>query len=67
MFENLKAEMARQDLTIMDFSKDNDLDLSYETLRNKFLGKTEWQRREMWLIRKKYFQDKSIEYLFEQK
>ena len=67
MFENLKAEMARQDLTIMDFSKDNDLDLSYETLRNKFSGKTEWQRREMWLIRKKYFQDKSIEYLFEQK
>lgn len=67
MFENLKAEMARQDLTIMDFSKDNDLDLSYETLRNKFFGKTEWQRREMWLIRKKYFQDKSIEYLFEQK
>lgn len=67
MFENLKAEMARQDLTIMDFSKDSDLDLSYETLRNKFLGKTEWQRREMWLIRKKYFQDKSIEYLFERK
>ena len=67
MFENLKSEMARQDLTIMDFSKDNDLDLSYETLRNKFSGKTEWQRREMWLIRKKYFHDKSIEYLFEQK
>lgn len=66
MFKNLKAEMARKNLTIMDFSKDSNLDLSYETLRNKFLGKTEWQRREMWLIRKKYFPNKTIEYLFEQ-
>ncbi len=67
MFENLKAEMARKDLTIMDFSKDEELNLSYETLRNKFSGRTEWNKREMWLIKKKYFKDKSIEYLFEQK
>lgn len=67
MFENLKAEMARKDLTIMDFSKDKELDLSYETLRNKFSGRTEWNKREMWLIKKKYFKDKTIEYLFEQK
>ena len=67
MFENLKAEMARKGLTIMDFSKDKELDLSYETLRNKFSGKTEWNKREMFLLKKKYFKDETIEYLFEQK
>ncbi len=67
MFENLKAEMSRKDLTMMDFSKDTELGLSYETLRNKFLGKTEWNKREMFLLKKKYFKDKTIEYLFEQK
>lgn len=67
MFDNLKAEMARDGLTITDLSKDRELDLSYETLRNKFGGKTEWNKREMWLIKKKYFPNKSIEYLFEQK
>lgn len=67
MFENLKAEMGRANISIMDFSKDKDLDLSYETLRNKFSGKTEWNKREMWLIKKKYFPNCSIEYLFEQK
>lgn len=45
MFENLKAEMSRKNLTIMDFSRDEELNLSYETLRNKFLGKTEWNKR----------------------
>lgn len=67
MFENLKAEMARKGLTIMDLSKDTELNLSYETLRNKFSGKTEWNKREMFLLKKNYFQDKTIEYLFEQK
>lgn len=66
MFENLKAEMARNNLSIMDLSRDEELGLSYETLRNKFLGKTEWNKREMFLLKKKYFKDKSIEYLFEQ-
>ena len=64
MFKNLKAEMARLNLTIMDLSKDDELGVSYETLRNKFLGKSEWNKREMWLIKKKYFKDKTIEYLF---
>jgi len=64
MFKNLKAEMARMNVTIMDLSKDEELGVSYETLRNKFLGKTEWNKREMWLIKKKYFKDKTIEYLF---
>lgn len=67
MFENLKAEMSRKNITIMDLSKDKELGLSYETLRNKFSGKTEWTRREIWILKNKYFQNKSIEYLFEQK
>ena len=67
MFENLKAEMARADISIMDFSKDEEIGLSCETLRNKLSGKTEWNKREMWLIKKKYFPQCSIEYLFEQK
>lgn len=67
MFENLKAEMSRKNITIMDLSRDKELNLSYETLRNKFSGKTEWNKREMWIIKKNFFPDKSIEYLFEQK
>ena len=66
MFNNLKAEMARIVLTMADLSIDKELGLSYETIRNKFNGKTEWSRNEMFLIKKKYFPDKSIEYLFEQ-
>lgn len=65
MFSNLKAEMARVALTMADLSIDKELDLSYETIRNKFNGKTEWNNREMFLIKKKYFPNRSIEYLFE--
>jgi lambda repressor-like predicted transcriptional regulator len=63
MFENLKAEMARKGITIMDISRD--LDFVYETLRNKFNGKTDWLRSEMIMIRDKYFPDKTLEYLFQ--
>ena len=64
MFSNLKAEMARIALTMADLSIDKELNISYETIRNKFNGKTEWTNREMFLIKKKYFPDKTIEYLF---
>lgn len=67
MFSNLKAEMARIALTMADLSIDKELNLSYETIRNKFNGRTEWSRNEMFLIKKKYFSDKSLEYLFESK
>ena len=67
MFDNLKAEMARQGLTIKNLSEDKELNLSYETLRNKFSSKTEWTKREMFLLKRKYFSDKTLEYLFEQK
>lgn len=67
MFENLKAEMARKDLTMMDFAKDTELSLSYTTVRSKFNGVTEWTRNEMFTIKNKYFPNKQIEYLFEEK
>lgn len=67
MFENLNAEMARQSLTIKDIEKDKKLNLSYPTLRSKFKGKTQWKRNEMFHIKREYFPNKSIEYLFEQK
>lgn len=65
MFSNLKAEMARNTITMADLSIDTKLGLSYESIRNKFLGKTEWTRKEMWHIKKEYFPDKTIEYLFQ--
>lgn len=65
MYENLKAEMGRIGITIMDISRD--LNYVYETLRNKFNGNTDWQRSEMFTIKNKYFPSKSIEYLFQKK
>lgn len=63
MYPNLKAEMARKDITIMDISKE--LKFRYETLRNKFLGNTDWTRSEMFRIRDNYFPEETLEYLFE--
>lgn len=63
-YENLKAEMSRKGLTMLDLSKDSDLGLSYESIRNKFSEKTEWTRKEMFLIQQHYFPDKTLEYLF---
>ena len=65
MYGNLKAEMGRIGISIMDISRD--LNFVYETLRNKFNGKTDWLNSEMLAIRDKYFPDKTIEYLFEKK
>lgn len=63
MFKNLLAEMGRIGITKMDISRD--LDYVYNTVQNKFKGKTEWVNSEMFAIRDKYFPDKTIEYLFE--
>lgn len=64
IYANLNAEMGRKKLTMADLQKDKDLNLAYETIRNKFAGRTDWTRREMFIIQKKYFPDKSLEYLF---
>lgn len=62
MFKNLKAEMARQGITLLKVSED--LQLSYESVRNKFNGKTEFLRSEMLRIRDMYFPDCTLDYLF---
>lgn len=66
MFENLKAEMGRKDVTMLDISKNPKMNLSYESVRNKFFGKTEWTRKEMFIIQEDFFPDKTLEYLFNQ-
>lgn len=63
-FENLKAEMSRKGITMLDISKNGKLEMSYESVRNKFSQKTEWTRKEMFLIQQDYFPDKTLEYLF---
>lgn len=65
MFTNLVAEMAKKNLTKMDFARNDKLKLSYTTLRNKFSEKTDWTRNEMFTIQESYFPDKTIEYLFQ--
>lgn len=64
MFDNLRAEMARKNLTIMDLSRNKKINNSYTSLRNKFSGKTDWKSSEMFTIRDDYFSDKTLEYLF---
>lgn len=63
-FENLLAEMSRKGISKLDLSKNKKLNLSYESIRNKFSKKTEWTRREMLVIQQDYFPDKTLEYLF---
>ena len=62
MFKNLKAEMARQGITLVKIAED--LQLSYESIRNKFNGKTEFLRSEMLKIRNTYFPSCTLDYLF---
>lgn len=58
--------MTRIELTKLELSKDSELGLSYESIRNKFDGKSEWINREMKHIKYKYFPNDSLEYLFEE-
>lgn len=62
MFKNLKAEMARLGITYTRIAED--LELSYETIRNKFNGKSEFLRSEMLKIRNLYFPNCTLDYLF---
>lgn len=63
-FENLRTEMWKCGISMFDISKNKKLDLSYESVRNKFAQKTEWTRKEMFIIQQDYFPDKTLEYLF---
>lgn len=63
MFPNLKAEMARQNITAKDISKK--LNISPKSITNKMLGKTEFTRIEIFIIKTTFFPNLSIDYLFE--
>lgn len=64
MYPNLKAELARNKMTIKDLSEK--LNIKYSTLKNKVSGITDFKCREMYLIKKDVFPDQTVDYLFEE-
>ena len=62
MFPNLKAEMARNNITIKSLSEMTGI--AYETLKGKLSGITEFKRIEMFIIKKEVFPNCTIDYLF---
>ena len=64
MVRNLIAEMARKNL----FNKDiaDAAGISEKSVSNKILCKTEFTRKEMVAIKKAYFPECTLDYLFEQ-
>jgi len=63
MFPNLRAEMARKGLTTNELS--TCLGCSPKTIRNKFTGRSEFTRAELFKIKSTFFPDLTIEYLFQ--
>lgn len=61
MFPNLNAEMARAGLNIKSLSAETGI--TYESMKNKLSGTTEFKRIEMQKIRN-VFPNCSIDYLF---
>lgn len=62
MFPNIRAEMARKNLTMSDIAKG--LKVNKRTLGNKLSGKTEFTWSEICRIKKSFFPTCSVEYLF---
>lgn len=62
MFKNLRAEMARHEKTNESLASVTGIDRA--SVSNKMNGKTEWTRREMYLIKMELFPKCSIDYLF---
>jgi hypothetical protein len=65
MFRNLLAEMARFNVSNADLMKTLDFK-SEKTLNNKLTGRTDFTRKEMFLIKQKHFPDYDLEYLFQE-
>lgn len=61
MFQNLRAEMARRKMTAKQLSEE--VGFSYESLKNKMSGTTDFKLGEMVAI-KRIFPECSYEYLF---
>lgn len=64
MFSNLRAEMAREQITIKKIAKL--LDINRDTAGRKLSGKTPLYLREAFLINKELFPDKNVTYLFKE-
>lgn len=65
MFRNLLAEMVRNNVTNDDLMKTIGCK-SEKTLNNKLNNRTEFTRKEMFLIKKVHFPDYDLEYLFQE-
>lgn len=63
-FPNLRAEMARHGIRVGDVAKT--LGLSYSAAYKKITGHSEFTLSELVIIRKKFFPDKTLDYLFEE-
>ncbi len=64
MLKNLIAEMARKGLLYRDLAEF--LDRDEKSISNKISCKTEFTRKEMVGIKKEFFPECSLDYLFEQ-
>lgn len=64
MFRNLEAEFSRIGKNKKDISTETGIE--YKTFLNKLNGKTLFNKKEMFLIKKKYFPNLTIDYLFEE-
>jgi len=63
MLRNLRAEMAREGITIKDLSVY--LGVRYATVCDKINGRNKFYLEEAFKIRKKFFPSCTVEYLFE--
>lgn len=64
MLKNLIAEMARKNLLYRDIA--SVIEKDEKSVANKIYCRTEFTRKEMVLIKKAYFPELSLDYLFEQ-
>lgn len=64
MFSNLRAEMARKEITIIEISKL--LGVNRDTVSRKLSGKSKLYLNEAMLINKEFFPNKELQYLFKE-
>jgi len=64
MLRNLRAEMAREGITMVDIA--DFLNLRYATVNDKVNGKYRFYYDEALKIKERFFPDRSLEYLFEE-
>ncbi|MFP7480226.1 hypothetical protein [Terribacillus saccharophilus] len=62
MFPNLRAEMARSDIDGITMAQL--IGVSAKTFSSKMSGKTEFNRSEMFTIKREVFPGHTVEYLF---